>query len=322
VDLSHAAQSGSPDTRCFRAENCKFNSNGLNSASGVNLDQANGAVFDGCGFQSLTTGVSGQNGASHSLDVTLKDCTFSSNSSYAINNPGAGWTLDNCTFQGSATNPTRMIYHGGLSNPWSNFVLDGCNIYDQNLASPDPVVCLGSGQNLTVLGGSYAGGGDTFLSAQGVVSNLSVVDNIFTNFATVFTSKSSGQRSWNIGPGNGFTNCPVVVANAGNVVGLTTDLNTPNVSQGIFVQAAGARNNPDGSIEQWGATNCAANGLPSTITFPTAFSSACLNVQLTLASPGAGTNTVYLSGSPTNTGFTYQAYGLGTNTIFWRALGW
>ena len=322
LDLSPVAQTGAPDSQNFHAENCTFGSNGLYSAMGANLDKVNGAIFDNCRFQGLINGVNGQTGASYSVQVGLKDCTFSDNSGYAINNPGARWSLQNCAFLASTTNPCFMIYHGGSANPWSNLVLDRCSICNMNTAAPNPIINLGSGQNLVVRGGSYGGVGDTFLDAQGVVSNLRVVDNCFTNFATVFTSGGSGQTCWSIGPGNSFTSCPVVVANTVNVSGLVTDLNTPNVSQGVFAPGAGSRNSSDGSTEQWGTISCAASGPPGEITFPNAFANACLNVQLTLASPSAGTNVVYLSGSPTNTGFTYQAYGVGTNTIVWRALGW
>ncbi len=227
LDLSHVDGAQARDSRGFRAEKCGFNSNSLYSASGVNLDRANGALFHGCRFQALTTAANGQTGASRSLDVTFRECIFADNAGYAVNNPGIGWNLEYCLFQASDESPSLLVYHGGLANPWRDLVFYRCNMSSQTRASPKPAIDLGPGEDLMIFRGVYAGGNDAFLSSRGVVSNLRVVDNAFTDFAAVFTPVAPGQQGWSIGPSNAFTNCEVVVANTQNVVGLDAGSTEP-----------------------------------------------------------------------------------------------
>lgn len=219
LDLSRADQTDAPDSRSFRAEKCGFQSDNLHSASGVNLDRANGALFHACKFASLVNGASGQTGASRSIDVTFRECTFADNAGYAVSNPGVGWNLEYCDFRPSADSPNLIAYHGDHASPWRDLVFYRCNMSSRDKASPKAAIDLGSGDDLMIFRGVFAGGNDAFLNSRGMMANLRVVDNVFADFAAVFTPQVPGQQGWSIEPGNAFSNCPVVVANTENIPG-------------------------------------------------------------------------------------------------------
>ena len=189
---------------------------------GVNLDRADGALFHACRFQSLVSGANGQTGASHSRDVTFRECLFTDNADYAVTNPGVGWNLEYCDFQASAERPNLLVYHGGQANPWRDLVFYRCNMAGRPETSPKPAIDLGPGDDLMIFRGVYTGANDAFLSSRGVVSNLRAVDNAFRDFAAVFTPEAPGQQGWFIGPKNAFDNCGVVIANAEHVPNLSS----------------------------------------------------------------------------------------------------
>jgi hypothetical protein len=110
-----------------------------------------------------------------------------------------------------------------------------------------------------------------------------------------------------------FTGFPVApIAPLGDS---TTQLaTTAFVNRGGSLAATGWRENPDGTIEQWGTANPAGGGV--TVTFPVTFPNACYNVDA-ISIAGAAVQT-WLGATPTASSFSLHNSG---GTSLWRALG-
>lgn len=85
--------------------------------------------------------------------------------------------------------------------------------------------------------------------------------------------------------------------------------------------ANGYQKLPGGLIIQWGQTNVSNNG--TTVTFPVAFPTACLNVMMTDREAAATVQYVCaIQGTPTTVSFVGQSSFVGLNTVFWLAIGY
>jgi hypothetical protein len=89
---------------------------------------------------------------------------------------------------------------------------------------------------------------------------------------------------------------------------------TAFVNRGGSLGGNGWRENPDGTIEQWGLANPAGGGV--TVTFPFTFPNACYAV-VALSVAGGGVQT-WLSANPTTSSFSLHNTG---GTAFWKAIG-
>jgi hypothetical protein len=125
---------------------------------------------------------------------------------------------------------------------------------------------------------------------------------------TVFTAAVTGTGSGN---GNATTNVFSMTSISTNFTGSNQSLST-----------SGYQKLPGGLIMQWGVVNPTANNV-TTVTFPTAFPSVCVNVQLTIV--GSGTSDVYvmrLNEGAGTTNFVIRNSQGTAFTTYWFAIGY
>jgi len=85
------------------------------------------------------------------------------------------------------------------------------------------------------------------------------------------------------------------------------------------ISANGYQKLPGGLIVQWGSNSAGGNG-PASVSFPIAFPTACVNVQVTGGYSGTSGNSTGAY-SVSTSGFTYTYHYSGT-TDYWLALGY
>lgn len=328
VELNHKPASGT-DTQGMFFFRCTFSSQGYNkyTAKGVNLDQATLVTFQGCKFLSLLRPVDGQaaGGGSYSNGIRFLNCQSYDNVGYFANYLGEQWTFQDCNFQACQDGAQRIAYSASPTT-WQALAFINCGVYDA-VAAGTSYLNLGAGQGLTVTGGMWGGRSDlgvsNWLSATGVITGISVKGSRFSLMTNVAIAGVVGQVGWDLSGGNSFISCTSIVNGTANVSGLSLDLNFPNVSLGTLPGTNGAnslRYNQDGSIEITGSTTITA-GSAQTLTFHTAFGTACWDVYPILQSPSANTNVLSLQGAPTTTGVSVLITGTGSNTVRYRAVG-
>jgi hypothetical protein len=125
---------------------------------------------------------------------------------------------------------------------------------------------------------------------------------------TVFTAAVTGTGSGN---GNATTN-----------VFSMESINTNFTGSNQSLSASGYQKLPGGLIMQWGNVSPTANNV-TTVTFPTAFPTACVNVQLTIEN--ATTSDVYtmrLNASPGTTDFVIRNSQGTAYVTYWFAIGY
>lgn len=94
---------------------------------------------------------------------------------------------------------------------------------------------------------------------------------------------------------------------------------TSTADFGSSLTSNGYQKLPGGLIIQWGVTAPLGTNTNGTITFPTAFSTACLSVVTTSATGSSSLATLNVSAFTTTT-YTYYAYGSGV--FRWIAIGY
>lgn len=123
------------------------------------------------------------------------------------------------------------------------------------------------------------------------------------------------------------TDYPTVTAVAAGYVAksgdtMTGDLNLPGISK----TANGYTKLPNGMILQWGASASIGGDTSVSVTFPIAFPTACLNVQVAAQQSGAGADTwPILISFNTTTAVVGRGVNNGTNAsgpMYWMALGY
>lgn len=328
VELNHKPAS-SIDTQGMYFFRCTFASVGFDkyTAKGLNLDQATVVSFEGCKFGSLLRPVDGQlpTGGSYSNVVRFVNCQSADNIGYFANFLGEHWVFENCNFQPCSDGAHRIAFSDNTTS-WRNLSFINCSTYDATAAGTSALL-LGNGQCLTVHGGLWGGrndlGSSTFLGATGAIIGISVKSAAFLLFTNVYSAASAGSAAWDLSGGSQFVSCTNIFTGAGNVTGISLDLNTPNSSLGTLPITSGAnslRYNQDGSIEMTGSLAVTA-GSTETVTFPiAAFPTACWDVQVTLQNPAATSNVVSI-GSLTAASFPVFINGSGSSTVRWRAVG-
>lgn len=107
----------------------------------------------------------------------------------------------------------------------------------------------------------------------------------------------------------------------------TTVATTAFVNPGSSLNTNGYRNNPDGSLDQWGQFNTTANVGTISIPFNIPFPTACYGVEITVVAPsglgGAGSYQAFATGvpSPTAQGYRTVSSANPAITLMWRAIG-
>jgi hypothetical protein len=125
---------------------------------------------------------------------------------------------------------------------------------------------------------------------------------------TVFTAAVTGTGSGN---GNATTN-----------VFSMTSINTNFTGSNQSLTASGYQKLPGGLIMQWGNVSPTANNV-TTVTFPTAFPTACVNVQLTIEnSTTSDVYTMRLNASPGTTDFVIRNSQGTAYVTYWFAIGY
>lgn len=327
VDTRHKPAS-LVDTQGLYFFRCTFASQNFDkySAKGLNLDQSTLITFEGCKFGSLLRPVDGQNpaGGGYSNGIRFKNCQSFDNVGYFANYLGEQWTFQDCNFQACQDGQQRIAFSDNTTS-WRNLTFINNGVYDA-LAAGTSYLNLGTGACLTVNGGLWGGRGDlgssAFLNATGAIIGVSIKGALFSLFSSVFVATAPGSGGWDISA-NYFTGCVAYLVFPSNVTGVNLDNNVPNISLGTLPgtdQAASLRYNHDGTIEATGAAVVAA-GAGTLITFPTAFPTACWDVQPILQSPADTANVLSLFGAFTKTGFSVYIEGTGSSTVRWRAIG-
>jgi hypothetical protein len=167
--------------------------------------------------------------------------------------------------------------------------------------------------NVAITGGSITG-----------ITDLAVADG---------GTGSSSLAANNVLLGNGTSALQVVApSTSGNVLtsnGTTWTSTAPSVTSGSFtganqsLAASGFQKLPGGLIMQWGVTSSISSDSSSTITFPTAFPSACRCVQVTenrgLASIATGHSSVSSVGT---TSFVLNNGADASVPYYWFAIGY
>lgn len=328
IELNHKPASAI-DTQGMYFSRCTFSSQGFNkyTAKGANLNQSTLVTFEGCKFVSLLRPIDGQNpaGGGYANGVRVLNCQFADNVGYALNFLGEQWTIQDTNFQACQDGAQRIAFSDNTTT-WQQLVFLNNGVYDA-LATGPAYLNLGTGGGLSVIGGMWGGrsdlGSSTFLSATGIINGISVKASRFSLFTNVYVAGVASQAGWDLSGGSRFVSCTNILINPTNVLSKSLDLNVPESSLGtlpIVDGGASLRYNQDGSIEATGAATV-TSGTPLAVAFPTAFPSACWDVQLTGQTLAAATNVASLTAAPTNTGFTITVSGAGSNTVRWRAIG-
>lgn len=159
-----------------------------------------------------------------------------------------------------------------------------------------------------------SGGATPNISLTGVVpignggTNATSASDARTNLDVPSRSGSGATGTWSID----------ITGSAGSVSSISGFFTGSNQS----ASANGFQKLPGGVIIQWGSVNYSTGS--TSVTFPTAFSSACYSVTITgFASGDTGgvSSTIVLSAAPTTTGFTASTATGDQTRFYWIAIG-
>lgn len=341
IDLQHKPAT-SVDTRQVTLRHLTLDGNGSASGgtynvNGIQAYQISSLYVENCTLLRLTSGIKGQasgspSGTNFSNDLTINNTTFSGMIGYPLVNPGQNWTIIGGYTQvlsgtsGFLSDGRGRVLYSDPANTWQNVVFINHPVYDTTVNGSN-YIDVGTGTNMQIIGGLWGGiNGSNLLIARGVVSGLKISAQA-SNFEYIAYANVAGQLNWSFSGLNkcdnpaGTTGCSLnLVGLPANVSNLNTDGVTPNSSQGVNSQN-GWRINPDGTKEVWGQVAIAAIGA-QTITFNSAFGTACYNTVAIMQSPGTVSNVLSLTGSCSTTGQAiYISGAAGTTTVSYRAIG-
>jgi hypothetical protein len=309
--------------------NCLLGSSlGTGGAVLVDINKCIDFYFENCSFIYGNPAIRGVavGGGGYSNVVTVKGCSFNSTRNVfgAVYYPGESWSFIGCDFEASATGTACGILGSSTVPLTKGLSITGCWFGDVTLGGS--IWCTLYGNGISICGNRFGGFTTTYAislnSCNGVliagnsfdtftggidfttatITGVSIVDNYFTGVTTALTTTTNAPANLVFNP-----NSPLIAPPAGlgkaAINGYSIDAN--------------------GIVEQWGSATVTI-ATPLAVTFATngiAYPNAVWNMQATLVSPSALTDTVSLS-SISTTGFTLNVAGTaGTSVVYWRARG-
>jgi len=272
-------------------------------------------------------------GGGYSNVIVFRDCTWASNYVAPVQNISSSVQailFDACNFEQLTTGGVGALLSAASTAIFDGVTFTGCWFGDGTLNSGSWLDIYGAGLSFT---GNYISGGATPFGTGITLRNFagaSIKGSVFANLVNGVNLAVGPCNNIEIAecPANAVTNYIINGNNAptGQLIwypnfGISAP---PSSNHGIYA-SPGFRPNPDGTIEAWG-TATVTTGTPLTITYAGAglpnMPTATLAVDLNLASPSGATNSVYLSGALSTTGFTVNVGGTaGTSTVLWHSFG-